>query len=85
MEKHLGTGRMPALKDAEQSMKKIMQKKDEMRNHPLYQYYPVKGVPNLGAREGYFENLAMYCGMAYDANDNLEPRCSDGVDNSLLV
>ena len=40
--------------------------KDEMRKHPLYAKYPVHGVETIGAWEGYFENLDMYCGMAFD-------------------
>lgn len=42
------------------------QSTDEMRNLRFYRKYPSKGVENLGARRGYFENLVMYCGMAFD-------------------
>ena len=40
--------------------------KDEMRKHSLHAKYPVHGVETIGAWEGYFENLDMYCGMAFD-------------------
>lgn len=58
---------------------------DMMCDHPLYQLYPAKGFPNLGAQEGYFENLVVYCGMAYDSKDDLEPLLSTSQDDSLLV
>ena len=35
---------------------------EEMRMHPLYRKYPKRGVENVGAPEGYFDNLWMYCG-----------------------
>merc|ERR1712194_474902 len=41
--------------------------KDQMRMHRLYRAYPAKGFNNRGAAEGtLFNNLVMYCGMAYD-------------------
>ena len=38
-----------------------------MKIHPLYAKHFAQGVDNFGAREGYFDNLIMYCGMAFDA------------------
>ena len=58
---------------------------EEMRRHNFYQRYPAKGVENLGAIEGNFENLVMYCGMAYDKRGNIAPLCSESADDSLFV
>ena len=38
--------------------------KDQVRVHPLYREYPARGANIIGVREGHFENLALYCGMA---------------------
>ena len=59
--------------------------KDEMRNHPLYAKYPARGCDNIGAREGYFDNLDMYCGMAFDTKEDVKSLCSYGADDSLFV
>ena len=59
--------------------------KDQMRGHRLYREYPSRGVENLGALEGYFENLVVYCGMAYDKQSDLTALCSDGGNESLFV
>ena len=56
-----------------------------MQELPLYREYPSQGVENLGAREGYFDHLAMYCGMAYDKKGNVKPLCSNGANDSLFV
>jgi len=58
-----------------------------MRIHPFYHKYPRKGVDNIGAPEGYFDNLGMYCGMAFDSKGDKTPLslCSDGKDNSLFI
>lgn len=58
---------------------------DEQRLHPFYRHYPVKSSGNLGAPSGYFDNLVMYVGMAYDTSppNDLSPLCS--ADESLLV
>ena len=39
---------------------------DPTRKHPLHQRYPAKGVTNIGGTGGSFENLDVYCGMAFD-------------------
>ena len=58
---------------------------EEMRMHPLYSKYPKRGVENVGAPEGYFDNLWMYCGMAFDANGIIAPLCSDNEEDSIFV
>mmetsp|Transcript_9859 Transcript_9859/g.17267 ORF Transcript_9859/g.17267 Transcript_9859/m.17267 type:complete len:268 (+) Transcript_9859:1034-1837(+) len=65
--------------------KKNAQSKDEMRKHPLYAKYPAFGVSNLGGRKGYFDNLIMYCGMAYDKKGDVSKLCSTNSESSLLV
>ena len=61
------------------------QSRDQMRKNPLYQLYPVKGVKNIVGEGGYFGNLDMYCGMAFDKKEDVAPLCSDGADNSVFV
>ena len=60
---------------------------DQMRGSRFYTKYPAKGVDNMGTREGYFENLQMYCAMAFDSiatDDSLEPICTHS-DDGLFV
>lgn len=57
----------------------------EMRKHQLYAKYPTRGKDNLGSREGYFNNLKMYCGMAYDSKGDVAPLYSTETDDSLFV
>jgi len=59
--------------------------KDEMRKHPLYARYPAFGVDNVGAREGYFENLDMYCAMSFHSKSDVTALCSHDLENSLFV
>ncbi|KAL7536826.1 LOW QUALITY PROTEIN: hypothetical protein ACHAXR_007426 [Thalassiosira sp. AJA248-18] len=59
--------------------------KDQMRVHRFYRDYPARGVENLGAPEGHFENLVMYCGMAYDKKCDVKALCSDAVNDGLFV
>ena len=59
--------------------------RDQMRIHPLYRKYPSNGVPNFGAREGFFQNLTMYCAMAYDKMGDLSPLYSHDQNDSLFV
>ena len=59
--------------------------KDQMRMHRLYREYPARGFNSIGAAEGTFDNLAMYCGMAYDKGGNTGPLTSVGAANSLYV
>ena len=40
---------------------------------------------NIGGVGGCFENLEVYCGMAFDKQENVTSFCSDGRDDSLLV
>ena len=58
-----------------------------MRKHPVYQKYPAEGVPNLGVRRGYFENIVPYVAMAFDKKDekSVVPLCSNGNADSLFV
>ena len=56
-----------------------------MREHPLYAKYPSDGVENLGAREGYFENLDMYCALAFDRKSDVSPLLADQSNNGLFV
>ena len=58
---------------------------DQMRAHRLYREYPWPGVEHLGVKEGSFDNLAMYCGMAYDKRGDVTALCSNGSDDSLLA
>ena len=53
--------------------------------HRLYREYPARGFNSIGAAEGTFDNLAMYCGMAYDKGGNTGPLTSAGAANSLYV
>ena len=59
--------------------------KDQVRVHPLYREYPARGANIIGVREGHFENLAMYCGMAYNKKGDVKPMCSNGLVDSLFV
>ena len=59
--------------------------KDQMRVHRLYREYPDSGVENLGAPEGNFDNLVMYCGMAYDKKMDTTPLRSRDATGSLFV
>ena len=59
--------------------------KDQMRIHPLYRKYPSREVANLGAREGYWHNLNMYCAMAYNKVSDLSPLYSQDQNDSLFV
>ena len=52
---------------------------DKMRGSKIYAYYPIEGEANLGARRGYFDNLVMYVGMAYDKTKNVEPILSSDL------
>lgn len=54
-----------------------------MKIHPLYAKHFAQGVDNFGAREGYFDNLIMYCGMAFDAKKEVSPLYSHSVESSL--
>ena len=55
-----------------------------MRQHPFYQKYLKGGALNLRAREGYFDNLGMYCGMAFDVKGDIAPLCCDGDEGGLF-
>ena len=56
-----------------------------MRVHRFYREYPASGVENLGAHEGNFDNLVMYCGMAYNKKMDTTPVRSQGSTDSLFV
>ena len=58
---------------------------DQMRVHRLYSVYPACGVPNLGATEGNFDDLAMHCGMAYKKKACITQLVSVGNPRSLLI
>ena len=54
--------------------------------HWMYREYPTRGLDSVGKREGYFDNLAMYCGIAYDKGGNTEAALrSVGAADSLYV
>ena len=59
--------------------------KDQMRMHRLYREYPARGFNNIGSPEGTFDNLLMYCGMAYDKGVNTEPLRAVEAEDSLHV
>ena len=59
--------------------------KDQMRMHRLYREYPASGVDDLGVAEGTFNNLTMYCGMAYDKKGDTGALRSRGTAGSLFV
>ena len=56
-----------------------------MRTGELYRKYPKRGVENLGAREGYFDNLDMYCGLAFDRSKDTSALCDDEASGGLFV
>ena len=56
-----------------------------MRMHRLYREYPARGFNSVGKREGYFDNLVMYCGMAYNKGGNTEALRPLGAADSLYV
>lgn len=58
---------------------------DEMQTHPLYAKYPAQGVENLGAMEGYFDNLDMFCACAYDRKAGTPALSTDESDNGLFI
>ena len=58
---------------------------DMMRLCQFYAKFPLEGAENLGARKGYFDNLVMYCSMAYDKTKNVEPLISSDKNKNLLV
>ena len=58
----------------------------EMINHRLYREYPVRGVENIGGNMGkYWDNLQVYCGMAFDRQGDVTPLCSSDGEKSLYV
>ena len=60
--------------------------KDQMRQHPLYAKYPAKGIKNLGSPEGIFDELLIYCDMAFDSKSSTSSTlCSQGKSDSLFV
>jgi len=59
---------------------------DEMKEHQFYALYPSKGAEEtIGKRKGYFDDLLMYCGMAFDPTDDVSNLCSSGESGSLFV
>jgi len=61
------------------------QKIDEMRGLEFYRKYPARGVPNLGGRKGYFDNLVMYCALAFNRTDDLSDFCPKEADEDYFV
>ena len=53
--------------------------------HWMYREYPTRGLDSVGKREGYFDNLVMYCGMAYNKGGNTEALRSVGATDSLYI
>lgn len=59
---------------------------EEMRKSQFYRRYPSRDAKeDFGARSGYFENLRMFCGMAFDKKGEVGPLCSIGEEDSLFV
>ena len=80
-----GNGKDACFEGRGKKHKSNARSKDQMRMHRLYREYPARGFNSIGAAEGTFDNLAMYCGRAYDKGDNTGPLTSVGVANSLYV
>ena len=59
--------------------------KEQMRNHSFYRMYPAEGVKNLGAWGGYFSNLQIRCGLAFDVKGDIDPLCSINLPDGLFV
>ena len=57
---------------------------EEMARHKFYRTYPAAAVENLGRPRGHFEQLGMYCGMAFDIKE-ISALYSIDANNSLLV
>ncbi len=59
---------------------------EEMRKCQFYRRYPSRdATEDSGAWSGYFENLRMFCGMAFDKKGEVRPLCSIGKEDSLFV
>jgi hypothetical protein len=58
---------------------------DQMKMHPFYAFYPAKGVDSIGVRRGNFDDLSMYCGMAFDPCCDVSNLCSNGEIGSLFI
>ena len=56
-----------------------------MRKHRFYQEYPGKGEKKIGEIGGFFDNLEVYFGLAFDRTGDVSPLCSDGAENRLFV
>ena len=80
-----GVGEDACFQGRENTHAKNARQINQMREHRFYREYPAKGVANIGGEEGCFENLEVYCGMAYDKKESVASLCSDGADESLLV
>jgi hypothetical protein len=67
--------------------KKNARSVEEMKTHQFYAFYPAKKVETIGKRRGYFDDLSMYCGMAFDPKDvnGVSNLCSNGEIDSLFV
>ena len=53
--------------------------------HWMYREYPTRGLDSVGKREGFFDNLVMYYGIAYDKGGDTEALRPVGAANSLYV
>ena len=58
--------------------------RDQMQKLDFYRLFPVEGVDNLGGRDGYFRDLTMYCGLAFNRNANIKSLCSQNMQGSLF-
>ncbi len=60
-----------------------------MKSHPFYALYPARGFDTIGVRKGYFDDLSMYCGMAFDPSADVSNLClcsnGNGEISSLFV
>mmetsp|Transcript_22611 Transcript_22611/g.34254 ORF Transcript_22611/g.34254 Transcript_22611/m.34254 type:complete len:444 (-) Transcript_22611:16-1347(-) len=80
-----GTGKNACFSGRMKQHYKNAASKDQMREHPLYAKYPAKDVENLGSPEGIFNDLLIYCGMAFDSKASVSSLCSHGKSDSLFV
>ena len=58
---------------------------EEMRKLSFYKCYPTKSVQNLGAVRGYFDDLAMYCGLGFDAKADLSSLLSSSMSTGVFI
>jgi len=58
---------------------------EQMRKHRHYREHPAKDLENIGGVGGFFDDLEVCYGMAFDRKGDVLPLCSVDADNSLFV